>query len=58
MRKNGRYPEAIRTVQQAAQSAEASGQTDMAQLLRRDLDRYRLRIPLRDPTHGGGTPSP
>jgi tetratricopeptide (TPR) repeat protein len=55
---NGRYPEAIHTVQQAAQSAEGSGQSAMAQLLRRDLDRYRLEIPLRDPTHGGGTASP
>ncbi|HEX4666364.1 MAG TPA: tetratricopeptide repeat protein [Chthoniobacterales bacterium] len=55
---NGRYREAIQAAQEAEQSAEASGQAAIANLLRGDLDLYRLGIPLRDPTHGGGTPSP
>jgi tetratricopeptide (TPR) repeat protein len=55
---NGRYPEAIHAAQQAGQRAEASGQSAIANLLRGDLDLYRLGIPLRDPTHGGGTSSP
>ncbi len=55
---NGRYPEAIRAAQEAEQRAEASGQSAIASLLQGDLDLYRLGVPLRDPTHGGGTSSP
>ena len=53
---NGQFQEAIRIAEEGEQRAEAEGQSAIAQLLERDLSLYQQGVPLRDSTHGRGTP--
>ncbi len=53
----GRFAEAIDAARDGAQRAEAQGRSAVARLLQGDLDLYQQRVPLRDPTSGGGRPT-
>ncbi len=53
---NGQFQEAIRIAEEGEQRAEAEGQSAIAQLFERDLSLYQQGVPLRDSTHGRGTP--
>ncbi|MGI8889331.1 MAG: tetratricopeptide repeat protein [Chthoniobacterales bacterium] len=56
---NGQFPEAIQMAEDGSERAEAAGQSTIARLLQGDLELYRQKIPLRDPTYGrGSTGSP
>jgi protein O-mannosyl-transferase len=54
---NAQFPAAIQTAEEGARRAEAQGQRSIVQLLEGDLALYEQGIPLRDSSHGRGTPA-
>ena len=50
----GQFPSAIETATDGIRRAETQGQPAIADLLEGDIELYRQRIPLRDPTYGRG----